>query len=347
LVGTTESAQAQSPEKTQNPQSTNTSPQGTNVTEDASAQAADNTFTVNSTADDNDGACTPTKCTLRDATNAANAATGSSGIVFSLPSSSTIQLSSTLPAIASTKRVNINGIKAPFLKISGSSLTFSLFTVDSGATLILRNLTVANGGSAGSGGGAVLNQGTLTALNSTFSDNAGFSGGAIYNVSGTLTVTNSTFLDNTTTNKADIDNFGTATLSNTILAHSSTSGTDCLGTITDGGYNIADDNTCGFSQNNNSKNNTNPLLDPNGLKNNGGPTKTIALQPGSPAINAIPQGTNGCGTTIDKDQRGVMRPQGPGCDVGAFELQNPPSGGGGGGGRHHHHGHHHRHHHHH
>ena len=38
-------------------------------------------------------------------------------------------------------------------------------------------------------------------------------------------------------------------------------------------------------------------------------------------MNAIPEGTNGCGTDITTDQRGVERPQGSECDIGAFEKQ--------------------------
>jgi len=58
---------------------------------------------------------------------------------------------------------------------------------------------------------------------------------------------------------------------------------------------------------------TNPLLGP--LQNNGGQTQTHALLTGSPAIDA---GTNtGCPTT---DQRGIARPQGATCDIGAFEF---------------------------
>jgi hypothetical protein len=52
------------------------------------------------------------------------------------------------------------------------------------------------------------------------------------------------------------------------------------------------------------------------LANNGGPTKTHALVSGSPAIDAIPSADPGCTRT---DQRGVPRPRGPGCDIGAFE----------------------------
>jgi hypothetical protein len=55
------------------------------------------------------------------------------------------------------------------------------------------------------------------------------------------------------------------------------------------------------------------------LANNGGPTQTILILPGSPAVSVIPEGTNGCGTEITTDQRGKKRPNGSGCDVGAFE----------------------------
>ncbi len=54
------------------------------------------------------------------------------------------------------------------------------------------------------------------------------------------------------------------------------------------------------------------------LKNNGGPTRTHALKPASPAVNAVPSSDPACTGT---DQRGVARPQGSDCDIGAFELQ--------------------------
>jgi hypothetical protein len=69
---------------------------------------------------------------------------------------------------------------------------------------------------------------------------------------------------------------------------------------------------------------TSKTIDPllaSSLANNGGPTKTIALLKGSPARNEIPNATNGCGTEITTDQRGVSRPQGRRCDVGAFEKE--------------------------
>src|SRR5205807_448957 len=52
------------------------------------------------------------------------------------------------------------------------------------------------------------------------------------------------------------------------------------------------------------------------LGHNGGPTKTQALLPSSPAIDRGGTGTNGCPTV---DQRGMRRPQGRACDIGAYE----------------------------
>jgi hypothetical protein len=58
------------------------------------------------------------------------------------------------------------------------------------------------------------------------------------------------------------------------------------------------------------------------LADNGGPTQTIALQGDSPALDQIPNGVNSCGTEIQSDQRGISRPQGWACDIGAYELES-------------------------
>ncbi len=63
-------------------------------------------------------------------------------------------------------------------------------------------------------------------------------------------------------------------------------------------------------------------LDPLGLQSNGGPTQTIALTATSPALhagNASACSATGAGNVNGQDQRGVSRPQGSGCDIGAFE----------------------------
>ena len=102
---------------------------------------------------------------------------------------------------------------------------------------------------------------------------------------------------------------GTSTLQNSIAAANATP--SCAG-ITDGGHNISfPDAGCPGA-------NVDPKL--GALADNGGPTKTRALEPGSPALDAVPAGGAGCAAT---DQRGVARPQEAACDIGAYEHAPP------------------------
>lgn len=187
--------------------------------------------------------------------------------------------------------------------------------------------------SAGTDGGAIGNYGQSTITNSTLFDNrARLAGGGILNsLEGVLVITNSTITGNRAGSGGGLFDGGHATLRSSIFARS-TSGGDCAsngqaGTLNDGGYNIDTDGTCGFTQP--TSQTTDPLLDPGGLKDNGGTTKTIALLQGSPAIDVIPINANGCETVISKDQRGTVRSgdvthEGDGsCDVGAFEFAAP------------------------
>jgi CSLREA domain-containing protein len=189
-----------------------------------------------------------------------------------------------------------------------------------GITATVTRSTLSNNTTAttsGSGGGIYNDLATLTVINSTLSGNnngGNFSGsGGIHNNNGTLNVISSTFSNNGVRNDG-----GTTALGNTILENVPT-GNNCVGTVTDDGYNISDDGSCNFTETT-SKNSTDPKL-ASSLANNGGPTQTIALLMGSPALNAIPKGQNGCGTEIKTDQRGVKRPQGNKCDIGAFEKK--------------------------
>jgi hypothetical protein len=187
-------------------------------------------------------------------------------------------------------------------------------------------------------GGAIMNNvkgpaaGNLTVLNSTFSGNGvvghpGASGGAIQNEA-TLSITNSTFTGNyEPPGTGAIFNVGKASLKGTILTASS--GGNCAATaVTDVGYNISDDGSCGFSAT--SVNLTDPMLDSIGLQNNGGPTQTVALQSISPALDKIPPASctdqAAMPHLLTADQRGMTRPAGPACDIGAFEVQSaaPP-----------------------
>lgn len=178
-------------------------------------------------------------------------------------------------------------------------------------TLTVTNSTFAGNTAAGDGGGIGNNYGTVTVGNSTFFENsASFVGGAILTHAGPLTVTNSTFSRNSAGSGGALRNnsTGTIVLRNSIVAHS-LSGGNCAGGVVDGGGNFQFPGSgCGGATS------ADPKLDPAGLLDHGGPTKTLALVSGSPAIDAAVAAN--CPAT---DQRGVARPQGAGCDSGAYE----------------------------
>jgi hypothetical protein len=102
-----------------------------------------------------------------------------------------------------------------------------------------------------------------------------------------------------------------STMINTILA-SNWPGGNCFGSIRDAGHNLSSDGSCAFT-NVGSMNNADPKLGP--LANNGGLSLTMALLPGSPAIDA--GNTSAAPWT---DQRGFPRPAGLAADIGAFEY---------------------------
>jgi hypothetical protein len=195
--------------------------------------------------------------------------------------------------------------------------------------LSLKQSTVSQNSSGDIGGGIYNQNGTLKLSNTTLSGNSGFWGGAIYNT-GTLTLVHGTILANrATVNGGGIYNQAQLSLKNSILAGNLDAGSTCLGG-TSYGHNLADSGICsGFFTGPGDLNNTPAGVDPLGLQSNGGPTQTIALLPGSAGLNAVPGSdcTEVDGVTpILTDQRGVSRPQGAACDIGAFELEPPPSG---------------------
>jgi len=195
------------------------------------------------------------------------------------------------------------------------------------------NLTVNNstfyGNSADLHGGGMLNEGTSELTNVTFSMNTADYGGGMYLGFLRTSLTNVTIFDNS----ADLHGggihhggAGDMFLNNSILANNtdSSGGMDYFcgsGNYVEGNNNLIVNRNayCVISGSNNIFG-QGSLLNPV-LADNGGPTLTHALMPGSPAIDHIPNGTNGCGTTITQDQRGSVRPLpvgGP-CDIGAYE----------------------------
>lgn len=207
--------------------------------------------------------------------------------------------------------------------ITNSTFTNNTATVFGGGAVVSAAgaTTVADDtfvGNSGPGGGALDNDATLNVSDSTFFNNTAGNngGGAIVNF-GTANVTQATLSGNTAPFGSDVLNFTgfSLTMSMSIVT-GGLNGANCGGEspITDGGYNIDSGSSCAFSSASHSMSNTQPQLDP--LAFNGGPTRTMALPAGSPAVDAIPSGTPGCSGT---DQRGRARPQGAGCDIGAYE----------------------------
>ena len=208
------------------------------------------------------------------------------------------------------------------MTVNDSTISNNSYLAGSGifneGNLIVNNSTIS-GNSATENGGGVWNYrlGKINITNSTISGNsAGYAGGGIYNKSPDFNLVNTTVTNNT----AGFSGGGIYHLENSVSLKSSllsnNTPQNCLGAQTDQGYNLeytsgGGANTCGFTNNAVS---ADPLLDPAGLQNNGGLTKTIALLSGSPASS---KGSCSPGST---DQRGIPR-KNP-CDIGAYES-NP------------------------
>jgi hypothetical protein len=190
-------------------------------------------------------------------------------------------------------------------------------------TLVINKSTLT--GNFAAIGGAIDNEGSLTLYDSTLSGNTTYditnhpgAGGALYN-SDILTVTGTSVADNSA---PQIYNLGTLTTAASIIADATsapTSVSDCQsagsGTISDLGYNLSDDASCGLSASTDV--NDNPELGT--LGPNGGPTQTALPALGSPATGVIPVGalagsTQLCGRV---DQRGVASIGN--CTIGAVE----------------------------
>ncbi len=228
--------------------------------------------------------------------------------------------------------------------ISGNSTVDLGGGLYAGATVVtITNSTLSNN-QAQAGGGLFAYDTQLALVNSTLSANSSTdSGGGLFNHTGQTRLFNVTVTNNT----ADSDANGTGSgggaaapsgslrLQNSIIAGNvqldpfGGGGVlavedDCSGSLTSDGYNLIYAATCTIGG---PYSPAWPVLGP--LANNGGPTRTHALLPGSPAIDAgHPAGcVNWDGAPLRRDQRGVSRPRfgevSVRCDIGAFEVVGP------------------------
>jgi hypothetical protein len=175
----------------------------------------------------------------------------------------------------------------------------------------------------GSGGGGIFHSGgNMTLENVSLARNSvtvsgapqAAGGSAIQNAAGALALDGVTIGYNTTSPGglgALRNNSGTQpTLRNTIVSNN---GGNCAGALNSLGFNIAGDASCSLGQASDK-----PSVVPNiqQIADNGGPTPTLRLPPGSIAIN---EGT----CTLNDDQRNLPRPaeNETSCDIGAFEFE--------------------------
>lgn len=322
------------------------------------------TFTVNTTADTDDGSCDTLgngignkDCTLREVINTTNAHSGADTITFDIPNGTgcssanvcsitltnylqVVQGDLTIDGSANSAHITIDGNHkqqllhlAPAITVSIQDMTLANggcteclgAAIQNASTLTVSNSTFYGNSTNGLGkGGAIESSGvTLKIINSTFYNNSavtGAYGGAVFS-GGPLFVYNSTFYGNSATGAGHggaIYTGSTATLYNSIIANSSGGGGDCYlgaGTLTADAHNIDSDGGCDSATTK-----TTAEIALGALADNGGHTQTMEPDTKSAAIDA------GDDTVCDDnpgpnslDQRGVTRPQGTKCDVGAVE----------------------------
>ena len=185
-------------------------------------------------------------------------------------------------------------------------------------TLAISYSTIS-GNYAGNGGGFYnernngANGGSKATLTDvTISGNSADSGGGGIDNHGAVTLTNTTISGNTAHTGGDIENDGAATLDNTIVSNGGNGGDIALGqgasVVVSGSDNLIDNAASAGGFKNGINGNlvgVNPLLAP--LGNYGGPTQTMALLPGSPAIDAgdTALAVNPQGNPLSTDQRGT------------------------------------------
>jgi CSLREA domain-containing protein len=336
-------------------------------------------YTVTTTSDHDDGVCSPSDCSLREAITEAQKRT-SATISFASTVRGAINLASALPEIITSLTINGPGANLLTLRRSGSGL-YPVLT-SRGPSVTIAGLNLAKG-NATLGGGILHKTGALTVRECALTGNSAVNGGGIYSEGGTLTVIRSLLEGNTATEfgggitsrgvvvlenctvsgniaavnggaLSDWDGDETFTLRhctvvrNKVVTTGATSnslsgGFDVFGTtrvtmmhsilalntgngvannyngpgITSAGFNLCSTAPPGLTSATDLRNVADPII--GALAANGGPTRTVALLAGSPAING---GNASLASPPETDQRGLGFPrvQGGRIDIGAFEA---------------------------
>jgi hypothetical protein len=207
----------------------------------------------------------------------------------------------------------------------------------SGSNVTVTRSTIEQNIAGDSGGGIQSVAGNMTITNSTITDNQSQSanssdGGGVHSGSGTTSVVFSTIVHNTapTGGAANLEmtSPATATFFGSVVADPAFAGrVNCQGAVTSLGYNFSDVNDCGFGGGTGDiAAGGAPGLE--ALANTGGPTRTMRPTAGSPLRNKVPAADCTNALAPDQDQRGVLRPSGGLCEIGAVERKppGPPTG---------------------
>jgi hypothetical protein len=216
-------------------------------------------------------------------------------------------------------------------------MTISGSTISDNVVKVL-NTTCPFAGACDALGGGIYAGGTLKVTNSTITGNGAVPGpnsealgGGVYEAvsGGGATLDNVTITGNVNGGSVasvgagiDADNDSGSLEGSIVYDNTDLEGdtyADCSGIRIDNGYNVVS-STCGGAA-------TDVVASPGlgALASNGGPTQTMVPATGSPAIDLIPLAT--CTSFLGSspvDQRGVIRPQGTGCDAGAVEVAAAP-----------------------
>jgi hypothetical protein len=267
------------------------------------------------------------RVTITSSTVSGNMARNDGGGIYAIASVS----ESTLIVSSSTLSGNSAGISGGGIQ-NGDDFT-------RGGSLTITSSTVSGNSAANAGGlsvGSAPGSDAVSITNSTVSGNSATrgSGGGLSDTNAPLTITNSTVSGNSASNAGGgILNLGSGTFSarNTLLAGNMAPGSpDLNGLLTSQGHNLIGNGSGGSGYDPTDRVGTasdpiDPKLGP--LQDNGGPTQTMALLPGSPAIDA---GDNTNAPMWDQRGPGFRRIVNGTIDIGAYEVQahahNPPTG---------------------